>query len=79
MFTVYLTGLWYILDGRFLCTVWALSMHWVDVSHETTSCLVCWIPDITDWSTLQLKPFNNICEVLLYQISFLVGLCDVSR
>ena len=58
MFTVYLTGLWYVLDGRFSCTAWALSMYWVDVSHETTPCLVCWIFDITDRSTLQLKQFN---------------------
>ena len=58
MFTVYLTGLWYVLDGRFLlCTVWALSMYWVDVSHETTPWLVRWIPDIADQSTLRLKPF----------------------
>ena len=47
-----------ILDGRFSCTAWALSIYWVDVSHETTPCLVCWIPDITDRSTLQLKSFN---------------------
>ena len=35
-------------------------MYWVDI-HETTPCLVFWIPDITDRSTLQLKPFNQIC------------------
>ena len=48
----------YVLNGRFSCTAWVLSMYWADVSHETNPCLVCWIPDITDWPTLQLKPFN---------------------
>ena len=51
-----LSSLYYEL--LMVCTAWALSMYWVDVSHETTPCLVCCIPDITDQSTLQLKPFN---------------------
>ena len=38
-----------VLCGHFL------AMYWADVSHETTPCLVCWIPaNIAEWSTLQL-------------------------
>ena len=44
VFLVYCVGTFYV--------------YWAGVSHETTPCLVCWIPDITDWPTLQLKPFN---------------------
>ena len=67
---MYLTGLWYVLNGCFSCTAWVLCMYWTDISHETTPCLICWIPDITDWPTLQLKPFNLRLN-LQYEILFI--------
>lgn len=55
--TVYLTGM--------VCTEWALPMYYMGTFYVLSGCsswdytsLVCWITDIADWSTVQLKPFN---------------------
>ena len=53
LFIMYLRNrwhVWYVLYECSLCTAWALSIYWADVSCETITCLVCWVLDIAEWS-----------------------------